>query len=126
MTEERHEYLYQNRPPGIGCQPEGSIDREAWLPARHHESGGPARHFLGGVTYARKLDYSEIRRYELWPVDELERAEMVFLREGEDADWLRKDYLSQPVEKLELYADRDQKAAAALIILKHQREDSNA
>jgi len=106
-------YFYRNRPPSIGCQPDGWTGREEWLPA--HEIDG--RHFLGQVEYADPLPFEQVQRYELWPESELERAEYTFWREGGDADWLRTDYLAQPVKKLREYAPRDVKARAALVIL---------
>lgn len=111
-------YLFRNRPPGIGCQPDGWVNRETWMPAKEIQD----RFFLGQVEYAEPLPFEQVKRYELWPESELERAEYVFWLEDEDADWLRADYLAQPVEMLRQYAPRDQKAQAALIILRHQTE----
>jgi len=112
-------YLFRNRPPGIGCQPDGWVNRETWMPAKEIQE----RFFLGQVEYAEPLPFEQVKRYELWPESELERAEMIFWLEGEDAGWLRTDYLSQPLDRLEKYAARyDQKAQAALIILRHQTE----
>jgi len=107
------EYLYRKRPPGIGCQPDGWIEREAWHPPREHPSGNEGQHFWGIIEYPEKLPISEIIRWDFWPVDATERAEMVF----RDDDWLRENYLSQPVDKLREYAAKgDQKAAAALVL----------
>jgi len=105
-------YLYSSRPPGIGCQPDGWVDRETWLPAR--EVNG--RHHFGKVEYNVALSFEAIRRYELWPENELERAEMVFWREGPDADWLRTDYLAADEELLQELKSSDAKAWAALVI----------
>ncbi len=109
-------YLYRNRPPGIGCQPDGFDAHETWLPGREVEG----RHFLGRVEYSQSLSWEQVKRYELWPEDELERAEMTFTREGKDSAWLREDYLAQSIGKLEAFADRDTKAWAALVILSRQ------
>jgi len=54
------------------------------------------------------------------PESELEQAEIVF--DGED--WLRQDYLGQPIAMLEEYANEhyDHKAWAALVILRAQAQ----
>ena len=102
-------YLMTSRPPGIGCQPDGWIERETWLPA--HEVDG--RYFLGRVVYPERLSPEQVYRYELWPEDEVERAKLIFAREPE---WIREDYMAQEVEFLEELADRDQLAWAALVL----------
>ena len=111
-------YPYRNRPPSIGCQPDGFIPdtREAWLPAREIEG----RYFLGCVEYLNPLSFDDIHRYELWPTDKVEWAEYIFWLES--SDWLRADYLSQDDETLEKYASRDIKAQAALILKQAGRE----
>ena len=108
-------YLYRSRPPSIGCQPEGFTNRETWLPGRQHPSGD-GRYFLGLVGYPQPLPFEEVYRYELWPVDEVERAEMTFWLEGDAAKWLLRDYLSLSVEELQQCAGTDLLAAAALVL----------
>lgn len=67
----RHRYYYLNRPPGIGCQKDGFVDRECWMPARVINVG---RNALGWVDYPFRLDFEDIWKWELWPddTDELE------------------------------------------------------
>lgn len=119
------QYLFKSRPPGIGCQPDGFVPdtMEAWYPAKSHESC-PTRRFFGSVEYEEPLPFERIDHYSLYPVNLLERAEMVFWREGESADWLRKNYLSQSVEDLRdfAYERDDEKARAALIILEAEAQ----
>jgi hypothetical protein len=117
----RFVYMMRNRPPGIGCQPDGFLwdETETWIPMREHPY--PPRHlvglrFLGKAVYPQALTFEQIWQYELWPEDPLEWAEYTFWREGEDGAWLRKDYLEQSVEFLQEQAKRDHKAVAALII----------
>ena len=64
----RHRYYYLNRPPSIGCQPDGFVDREAWMPARTHPVvGGGTRHFLGWVEYPTPLEPEQVWKWELLP-----------------------------------------------------------
>jgi len=109
-----HYYLFLSRPPGISCQPDGfDIDtREVWLPARKVDG----RNCLGRCGWPEPLSWQDIVHYSLHPESEIERAELVFAREGEDRQWLRENYMSQPDELLQEYADEDIKAWAALIL----------
>ena len=50
-----------------------------------------------------------------------ERAEYVFWLEGDD--WLRENYLSQPVDKLKEYAAKGGQKAAAALVLKGENVD---
>ena len=111
-------YLYRNRPPGIGCQPDGfNLDtRETWCPAKEIDG----RHFWGRVEYSLPLAFGEMHRYELLPEDELELAEYIFWLEGDAAEWLRADYLTADEKMLQDYAEQDAKAWAALVIRQHQ------
>jgi len=72
--------------------------------------------FLGKAVYLQPLTFEQIWQYELWPEDPREWAEYTFWREGEDAAWLRKDYMEQSVEFLQEQAKHDHKAVAALIL----------
>ena len=107
-------YRYMCRPPGIGCQPDGfdPDTREMWLPAKEIDG----RHFFGRVEYPEPLPMEKIWHFDLWPEDEVERAELTFYREHEDAGWMREHYLEQPVEFLREHADRCRFAAAALVL----------
>ena len=123
-----HSYLYVNRPPGPGCQPDGfdPDTREAWVPpqpVQHLDHKG--RCFWGRVQYPYGLLYEQIHRYELLPEDRRERANMIFEREGTSADWLRDDYVAQPISRLlEYYEGGDPKAWAALVILYRGQDPS--
>lgn len=113
-------YLYLSHPPGIGCQPEGfDIDsREVWMPSRKING----RNCLGRCGWEHPLEPRDIFHYSLRPESELERAELTFWDrdKNETIAWLRGNYLRQPIEKLQRYAEEhhDVKAWAALIILK--------
>ena len=61
-------YLYRNRPPWIGTQPDGYEKYEAWQPPHGHGSGREGQYFHGVVTYAEPLPLELVHRYELWPV----------------------------------------------------------
>jgi len=114
-----HVYLYVNRPPGLGCQPDGFTERETYSPPQEREG----RWFHGRVVYPDRLSLEEIHRYDLWPASPRERARLIFEREGELAEWLRESYLSQPVEKLREFAPHDPKAWAALVLLGESEEE---
>ena len=66
----RHRYYYLNRPPAIGCQPDGFIDRESWMPAKPQLLIGKGRdpwHVLGWVEYPEPLAAELVWKWELWP-----------------------------------------------------------
>ena len=64
----RYRYFYINRPPGIGCQPVGFVDRETWMPTRTHKGvGGNTRHFYGWVEYTEPLEPEQIWKWEFEP-----------------------------------------------------------
>ena len=67
------EYYYRNRPPGIGCQPDGFDPdaRETWFP-RKEVNGVP---YFGKVSYPEPLSCEDLYRYKLRPVDLVEYAE---------------------------------------------------
>jgi len=126
-----HEYYYRNRPPGIGCQPDGfdPDTREWWRPRK--DVNGISYH--GKVSYSEPLSPWDIYRFELRPVDLVEYAEYIFWREifwhegsqEGDQPWLREDYLSADRALLEEHAPHDILARAALIILDAQKENEN-
>ena len=116
-----HRYYFLSRPPGIGCQPDGFANREYWRPKQ--EIPGTERTAHGWVEYPEKLTAEQVEHWSFWIADVLERAEYVFAGK----DWLRENYLSQPIEKLREYADehRDLKAWAALVILEKGGKDND-
>ena len=63
-------YYYLNRPPGIGCQPDGFTERERWSPKR--EIPGTERTAHGWVEYLEKLDPYQIWKWEFYPADPVE------------------------------------------------------
>ena len=74
-------YFYRNRPPGIGCQPDGWEEREAWSPVRavpEIASDLKHHHFHGWVEYQRALTPYICWKYELLPADPVERAVFMF------------------------------------------------
>jgi hypothetical protein len=84
----RYKYYYRNRPPGIGCQPDGFAEREQWLPAQDCPAGGG--HCFGWVEYPARLSLDRVYRYDLVADDLLERAVYLFWRHFDDeANWLR-------------------------------------
>lgn len=58
-----YHYLYLRRPPGVGCQPDGWISREGWLPTERKDGEVS----FGVVVYAEPLDPEDIQRFELRP-----------------------------------------------------------
>jgi len=65
-------YYYLNRPPGIGCQPDGFVDRKTWMPGRVLNFGQREMvyHALGWVEYLEPLDPEQVWKWELWPHDD--------------------------------------------------------
>ncbi len=112
------EYLYRTRPPGLGCQPNGWIEREAWHPSREHEAGSEEQYFWGHVTYAGPLTFPEIDRYELWPVSLTERAQYAFWGKGDDAEWLYESYMAADADLLREHVQRGDTLAKAALVLK--------
>ena len=81
----RYRYFYINRPPGIGCQPEGFVDREIWMPAKTHKVvGGNNRYFLGWVEYPEPLEPELVWKWELMPRDMCETNRYLDWREEND------------------------------------------
>ena len=102
-------YYYINRPPSIGCQPDGWIEREGWRP-RRDVNGRP---FHGFAVYEQKLTPKQIWQYELYPEDIMERAKQVFYNEPEA---LYNDYMTTPIEALKEWANTCRYCQAALIL----------
>ena len=72
LARPRHRYYYLNRPPCYGCQPEGFIDREAWMPSKKLPEGGHwarGQWAFGWVDYAEPLTPKQIHDYELLAAD---------------------------------------------------------
>jgi hypothetical protein len=103
-------YFYLSRPPCIGTEPDGWVEREAWSPARAEGF----RQVHGFVVYSKRLDFESTWRYDLLPEDLKEQAEIVFWREPE---WIKEDYLAASPELLHEHRYNDNKAWAALILL---------
>ncbi len=84
-----NEYLYRNRPPGIGCQPTGGNISEVWYPIQEKNTPIGPRTFFGKVVYDEPLTFDEINRYELFPVDRLEWAKYQIWEESRwDGEYL--------------------------------------
>lgn len=107
-------YYYLNRPPSIGCQPDGFTERECWMPMQ--QIPGSERMAFGRVTYPEHLEFDQVWKYDLLPAAKKDQAEMVFWREGDDAGWIKEDYMGQPVEFLKEHKDRCRFAWAALVL----------
>jgi len=108
-------YYYLNRPPGIGCQP-GGFDpdtRETYLPGRYVKG----RHVLGKVEYPKRLPAEEVHRYDLFPADVRERAELVLARETCQA--IKDEYLQTDNDRLVEFKDNDVLAWAVLVLRNH-------
>ena len=121
-------YYYRNRPPGIGCQPDGFdlYTREYWCP-RKEIDGVP---YHGVVSYPTPLTPEQIWQYELRPADLVEYAEFIFWEDGRaDNVDMREDYLNTDRADLESMSQFSKLAQAALTILdarSAQEENTNA
>ena len=82
-------YYYLSRPPGIGCQPDGDISREAWSPTKPipplptqtvDDYRRPAHGF---VLYAKPLSYYVAWKHDLLPAEETERLAWYLWIQGE-------------------------------------------
>jgi len=93
-------YYYRNRPPGIGCQPDGFTRREDYYGAAQ----GRNTRYHGEVEYPEALTHEQVYKYELVPADTLEAA-LFDLREK--GDWLIGDYAEAPVEVIEQCSRND-------------------
>ncbi len=65
-----HKYYYLSRPPGIGCQPDGFLERKEWYPKRFPEEF--PRGAWGWVTYPERLPMKSIWLKDLFPVERVE------------------------------------------------------
>ena len=116
-------YLYRNRPPAPGCQPDNWTERECWRPTRTHPSGGEHLTFHGSVTYEEPLPFKDVQAYDLWPVSDTERAEYVFWLEGDEGrpgGWLIESYMNATVDDLWKHANRGDTLAKAALVLKEE------
>lgn len=99
VTEMSYRYYLVNRPPDIGCQPEGFIGREVWMPARPIPEADTWR-ALGWVEYDHKLSMSEIYKYELFPADRrgcaLYKIWLLENKNIQDADSMVREYVNLP------------------------------
>lgn len=123
-----NKYYYLLRPPGIGCQPDGSTEREAWQPVRDIPIPDTGRHAHGWVTYAEKLDMQTAWKYDLLPDDTLERLDyLLWLHAGRDnkeRDWLFHDYAEVGKDELERLRKRgDYVAELVCGIMELEREE---
>lgn len=101
-------YYYLLRPPSIGCQPQGGINRETFTYFGPVEAlDGMKAH--GWVEYDEPLEFDQIWRFDLMPANELERAKYrLWLYADRDPErvqrWLNEcagkgiDWLSQQVD----------------------------
>jgi hypothetical protein len=108
-----NEYLYINRPPGIGCQPPGGNVSATWYPMQDQDTPIGRRSFFGKVKYDEPLPLKEIDRYELLPVDRLEWAK---LQIWQCVKW--DEYFSETLESYRKVQDRQ-----TLLDLSHLQSD---
>ena len=66
-----YKYYYLSRPPGIGCQPSGFIEKEAWTPKQYPPEF--PRGAWGWVEYEERLLMRDSWRSDLFPVDPVEQ-----------------------------------------------------
>lgn len=102
-------YFYRNRPPGIGCQPEGFTETQAWVPMQHPDQF--PRGAFGYVIYSTPLPVNQVWRYDLFPADPLEKALYMAWQDEEQnllgaVDILR-SYFSLGPDALELAVSAD-------------------
>jgi hypothetical protein len=112
-------YYYLLRPPGIGCQPDNSIEREYWQPVRDIPIPDTSRHAHGWVTYADKLDIEVVWKYDLLPDNELERLNYLLWlhadRDYKERDWLFDDYSSVGEAELKRLKERGDYVAGLVL-----------
>lgn len=77
----RHRYYYLYRPPGTGCQKDGFINRERWMPAELIPDTG--QRALGWVDYPFRLDLEDVWKWELQPANMYDRKLYWEWRESE-------------------------------------------
>lgn len=104
-----HKYYLVNRPPGIGCQPEGYKNSEVWMPARPIPES-PTWRALGWAEYENKLSLQEIWKYELFPADKracaLYKIWMLEEKNIQDANTMIKEYVALSDEDFKKLLDR--------------------
>jgi hypothetical protein len=117
----KHLYYYLNRPPGIGCQPDGWTETETWMPAQPIP-GQETRHALGWVKYPEPLDHLRAWRFDLHPADPVELAHYAFWMAGDmdeaEAQYMEADYLDSSEEELQQLVLRGDYLAAHALVLK--------
>ena len=72
QSQKTYKYFFLNRPPGIGCQPEGHTHLETWIPKQHPEEF--PRGAWGYALYPAPLSLLDIWKKELYPANPLEKA----------------------------------------------------
>jgi len=77
-----HRYYYLNRPPSIGCQPDGFVNREAWSPKQTIPGTEWTAH--GWVEYPEPLEPYQVWKWEFRPADDAELDEYLDWREEND------------------------------------------
>lgn len=104
-------YYYVNRPPGMGCQPDGWVEREDYF-GRTDRQHSP---YHGHVRYDRRLTLDEIYRYELEPNDLVEGA-LYHLRD-ELPYWINEYVEADPIE-VKRFAEKHDKVAHWIHLLR--------
>lgn len=101
-------YWYVNRPGGIGCQPDGSVNRNTFCPSKETPEYYGMRTY-GWVEYAEPLTPYDAWRFDLVPVDVSEQLyRMCWLHSNKndaEAKWLMEDYMSATDETLKMCND---------------------
>lgn len=98
-----NKYYYLLRPPGIGCQPDNSVEREMWYPVGLIP-GGSGRHAHGWVTYNDPLPRETVWRFDLLPDDTIEQLNYFLWlqadRKEAEMQWFIEDYTAVGLEEL--------------------------
>jgi hypothetical protein len=123
-----HKYFYRNRPPGIGCQPDGFTAQEGGLPKDYWPaSDGEMIHAFGWVEYPEPLTFYQSWRTDLIADDPVERANCAIWaymnRDEKEAAWITQSYQELSTDELEEEAPRDFMARAILTIRKAEKEE---
>ena len=69
-----YRYFYLSRPPDIGCQPDGWLNREGGLPKKIYEVNGVFQNSFGAIEYPSLLPFEVSDKYDLMPADPKENA----------------------------------------------------
>ena len=101
-------YLYLNRPPGIGCQPDGYTEIKHYWPRREYvEAQGDAGIYeqpvYGWVDYPEPLTPYQCWKWDFLPVDRVESF-VITLSRLALGDWALRTYWELPDAELEEYA----------------------